>query len=654
MIKFNFLLLTLVFISLIFLSGNKIHGSSIGTYNTFFYGSAQKDKDLLYGEPRLVRSDEWMVTSPLAISQSKNHFNSYNPLSNGGQELSLPLDIPTNHWSTFFKLENWAFFFLPIENAFAFRWWIKGILLLLAVYLVMFKLTREYLVSIGCALITVLSPYIQWWYSGSAAAVETTTYGLLSFLCILELYEPKTLLKSVLLILLLTYSAVAFILLLYPPFQIVITICMLFSLIGIYLNNHPYGIDRQKLIHFFIHLAVASVLIVSILFVYYFSFKDIIYLLSNTSYPGKRVSTGGEFTLLHFFAGFFNIYFQDSPDFVPSVFINKSEGASFLMFYPFLIPTIIIGLINQWRTIQKLNYLFITLIIFLLLATCWIFFGIPKIVSHLLFFHLTTENRMILGIGISNYILATYYLTQKSYIKESTLKFYAYCSALIAALLYIAISYNLLQQNYSYLKSDYTLFFGNFSKLILICLTVFISVYTLIAKHKKTFFLITILFSFLSVMTINPIYRGLEVITKSEISNKIQTIVIKDPESYWAVYDNLYLSNFLTANNAKTITGVSMYPKFNLWTKLDPNRVYRPIYNRYAHITFSEIQQPIIAFQTVTPDYFVVRINPCDPQISQFHIKYVVFNSLKSYPCLEFVEGFKELKSPFYIYRINP
>src|SRR5688572_20935068 len=123
----------LTFLLLIFTAFG-IHGSSIGTYHTALHGPTAEDPNLLFGEPRSIRSDEWLVNTQLTIAQENNGYQRINQNIGNGQDVSLLSDAPYKEWSTFFKPHNAAFFALPFDNAFAFKWWVMGYLLALSCY----------------------------------------------------------------------------------------------------------------------------------------------------------------------------------------------------------------------------------------------------------------------------------------------------------------------------------------------------------------------------------------------------------------------------------------------------------------------------------------------------------------------------------------
>lgn len=113
----------LLAIPLIALTLLKVHGSSIGIYHRLLHGSEAHDPNLLYGKPQPIRSDEWLGSTQFTIRQEKIGFPAYDDGLGSGRDVTKHPDNPTKDWVTLFRPHNWSFFVMPLENAFAFRWW---------------------------------------------------------------------------------------------------------------------------------------------------------------------------------------------------------------------------------------------------------------------------------------------------------------------------------------------------------------------------------------------------------------------------------------------------------------------------------------------------------------------------------------------------
>ena len=61
--RYRYIVVAVFFVTLVFLG---INGSSIGMWSDYF---SQDDPGLLVGVSREVRSDEWALSTPMALSQ---------------------------------------------------------------------------------------------------------------------------------------------------------------------------------------------------------------------------------------------------------------------------------------------------------------------------------------------------------------------------------------------------------------------------------------------------------------------------------------------------------------------------------------------------------------------------------------------------------
>src|SRR6266567_568421 len=111
----------------------KINGSSMGIYYQTFYGTT-KDPNLVANQPQGIRSDEWLVNTQMSIAQKNDRLMQIDPNIGNGQDMSLEIDVPLKDWSIIFRPHELAFFVMPFDNAFAFRWWVMGYLLIVSCY----------------------------------------------------------------------------------------------------------------------------------------------------------------------------------------------------------------------------------------------------------------------------------------------------------------------------------------------------------------------------------------------------------------------------------------------------------------------------------------------------------------------------------------
>jgi hypothetical protein len=182
---------------LVVLTVCKISGSSIGVYHNIFYGSGTTDKSLVFNKPRTIRSDEWTINTLLTIAQKQNHYNRFNPNIGNNEDMSIVLDVPYKGWSTAFKPHNLVFFALPLEYAFALKWWLLSYLLVLSCYFFVLALMPGRRLFATCFATGLLfGGMFQWWYQyGTLASVY---YSLFLATAVINLLRAKKRLHRIL------------------------------------------------------------------------------------------------------------------------------------------------------------------------------------------------------------------------------------------------------------------------------------------------------------------------------------------------------------------------------------------------------------------------------------------------------------------------
>ena len=117
LVVFDYKVLVLIIISFLFfllLVVFKVHGSSIASWNNYIPdGENASEKGLLFGSPKAIRSDEWLVSTPFALSQAES--SPRFPLQNealGEGNVPMLMNLPVEHASTIFRPQHWGYFFL--------------------------------------------------------------------------------------------------------------------------------------------------------------------------------------------------------------------------------------------------------------------------------------------------------------------------------------------------------------------------------------------------------------------------------------------------------------------------------------------------------------------------------------------------------------
>jgi hypothetical protein len=605
----------LLFIPVVILSVLGIHGSSIGIYNQFFYGPDYKDPNLLFGEVRPVRSDEYTVSTPWALAQVKNGLEEPNTLYLASQDISIS-DAPTDNWAGLFEPQNWGFLILPVEQAFAFRWWIKAFLLTVAAYMLFMMISKnDIAVSIMAALSLTFSPFIQWWYSTSVT--EITSYGLFAFIFFLKLMNDRKWVTKVIDSLLLIFFAVCFALTLYPPFQIPFAILLLVAGMG-YLFTRLPAMRKRDVRNLALNMGLIVVSIGLILAFYYISNQNAFQALAGTVYPGIRESRGGDMMPFKALAGFYNVQLQANGRKIPSILNhNQSEAASFFFFSLFLLPFFLYHLISSVVHKEPIDWPLSLTIVLLCVLLVWGVVGFPARLARMLLLNHIDSYRMLFMFGVANHLLMLYYLYRVKINLTTAYK--------IAALLYslgVAIIIYVIGRDLRAIEPDYI---GSTIKILSISSAAGIMMFLLLYQKGRLFFGLFLAFTLLSTYYVNPLYRGLSPLLGSRVSEAIQQIQQENPRAGWVVYGDFMFGNYLAANGAHVLNGTYYYPNLKFWSQFDPDHRYEKIYNRYAHILVSPADNSKIKFKLQQNDLVQMNISPCSPVLDHLGIKYYLF-----------------------------
>lgn len=628
----------LVFVSL------KISGTSIGIYHDFLYGDTKKDSNLLYGKPRPIRSDEWLVATQLAIAQESNDFHRINNNVLGGRDTSILMDVPNRDWSSFFKPENFSFFVLPFEYAFAFKWWLLLAVLLIATYAFALKvLGRRVLIAVLFSIMASCAPFVFWWYQ--LATLGTLAYGFLIILTGIWIVEkkpirffgnkfssvPSALIKS----LIFTYLLVCFGFIFYPPFQIPIAISVAFFLIG-YLFTQK--LTRKDWFAIGVPVFFALMLTGVIVGLFVVSRSESLRAITETAYPGKRVVASGGYDASKLLVTYLQPLLQSNSR-GANYIMNQSESSNFILTPFFLIVPFVSLFMFLYVRLRRFDWLLFCLILCNLLFLAFLFMPGINGLTRLFFLHLVPQDRLLIGLGFLTNITLVYAIKLYSDTKIRLTK-----RIKIAIGTYLTLLFGILMWAGLEISRHYPLFISNKWLLITLLLTVLSGVGLILLRKFKLGLGVIAIFTIASVGYIHPLYIGLGPIYKSEISKTIQELSPK--RATWASAENIFIEHLPQMAGRPSITGVSVYPNNDFWKKYSETSD-DSIYNRYAHITYGPTKDETLLL--VGGDSFIVS-KSCSSKVSE-KVDYVVSTTALKDSCERLLRTLSYPNMKLYFYK---
>lgn len=624
----------------------RLHGGSMGFYNVILNGNTKIDGHI-YGEPRAVRSDEYIVSTPLLISQDLNNEPVINENVGTGINFGTNYDKPSKTAFSIFKPSQWIFFTSNnIEFNFAFYWWIKYAIMLIGVYLFILKLTKKNLfLSIFTSLLFLFTPFVQWW-------LPLELIGLISFTLFffLNIIDEERIKYTVLYTLGFTYFLISFGLILYPPFQISLAWIALFLGLGYIFKKRKSIFKRKNLLRIIASLLVAGGLTILTGYLFYNQFYDVIKITTSTVYPGTRFLSAGQGSFTWLLNGFLNILLQKTNNGVHSGIGNQCEASNFLLISLFFVPWIIYKNILQIKKKKRFDWLSISLILGSTLLISWYILPLPDWFSRITLLYMVLPQRIFMGIGYASYILIPIFLQNR---------IYKFNKKNISDIIVLSLSILFALTTYLFLTIDiyisdtpfftYPLFFPPLLKATGAILMVPSLLFLALSNKKKLFFVGLIAYGFISTFMINPLYRGLGMLTDTKIAKEIRNY----QDGRWIVYEDYRWAQYILLNGGNPLNGTHFYPLFEIWEIIDPEEEYIDIYNRYANVAVSEPEEDEDLVILNHPDTITINIDPCDAKLKQLDVKYILSNEEMEINCGTLEKEIHYPNSSFYIYKLN-
>ena len=518
-----------------------LNGSSLGTWDKYISQREDgKKTDVIFGQNREVRSDEWLVQTPFYLSQAENDYPLVNDdYSLNGQNMIIAYNSPVKDITVIGKPFNWGFFFLGRDRGLSFYWAMKLVVMVLLGFEVLMILTRKKkaLSLIGSFALT-FSPAVQWWFMQHVGDLILLIY-----------YGRK---------------------ITWDWFDAVLIIGAVLFIGGI-------------MVHFWL------------------TSKDALMASLNTLYPGKRVSTGGNWTIGKFFYFLTNwkIPFKDIT------FSNNSEVALFYHFFPTVFLASPFVLFGKKNSEQKLFGR--VLMLFCLFAIFWITVGLPKEIAEITLLSYVPTARAYLTFSFAACLLTIWFI---AYIWQEDVipTWYKFILLIVNAGIY----------TYALMNSRMADYFSVMEITAIVVLGTLMLAFVLF-HHARLFYLSFAALIVASGCFVNPVIEGTGAIFEKTLAKEIQQINQQDSGKVWLSEDELY--NFTPTLGVKSFNTVRFYPDMNAWKKIDPDKEYEKYYNRYAH-TRAFIAKEDTSYILDRPDMFSVTLNFKDAE--KLGIHYVV------------------------------
>lgn len=615
----------------------------MGVYYELFYGTSGVDKNLILNHPQTIRSDEWLVSSQKTLSQARNGLGENNTSLGNGESQVILSDAPTIGLTTIFKPQNFGFFFLSSDHAFSFRWWSSTVLIILSLYFVTLTIMPgKRLFALLVSLIFTFSPFVQWWFSiGICSIIYFAFFAMLSFM---KLISSDRFRSNVLWTTLLTYSSIGFVLVLYPPFQIPVALSIgVFCAMYLIYSSCTREVLVKKL-YFMLCAVLTTVLTVGIVL---YTQRDLVSALSNSSYPGHRLTESGGYRISGLLSGASQIFLQDPNRGVT----NQSETANFFFLFPVLLTVLLWRLVQKYKSNRSIDYVTLGLAGITTVYLFWLFVPGLKLLGVITLLDRVPQQRLMIGFGLIEVLTLIWFIKTQINDRVNFLSNKAVVLVCLGTFVLFTIAHSLV-------NSDLPPQYIRMREIILLAIPPTIIVYCLCKRYFTVALVLLSLLTLSMVWHIHPLYRGTSVLTDNPVVTAISKTAQAAPSGRW-VSDDIYIENFAALAGYPSLSGTYLYPQVDLWSKLLPDSSIEN-YNRFAHVNFSFDRQPLVSIppqaKLISNDQFVIEVEPCSDGLRNLGVKFIItaqkIENIAA-PCLKQLRIVPTATRTYYIYRIE-
>jgi hypothetical protein len=592
-----------------------LHGYSLAAWHAHIDDSPAEE--VLLGEARPIRSDDWGVQIPLGLAQLSHDppHPAVNSNIGWGQDMLVPLQSPVAHGAILFRPALWGYF-VGADTGLAWMWWFE-LFGLIGVWSCVFVWVGRGRTALACAAAVFLaySPFFQFWSLNAAPGVIFTGLIVLGGQLVLASRRRRgVVLGSALL----AWATVCFGLVLYPPYMAVLAqVGVILGLAGAWSSRAVWGVRRSggaagpfehdhgvgtRLAAWRIGALVGVAVVVAAAgCLFFFTTRDTIELVGQTVYPGHRIATGGNVPYWRLFNSNLALAWF-APDYGP--LHNICEAASFPLFFPVIGAALAL---RWWQSGRRPDPLALALTLYC--CGIWVYqqWGLPDWLARVTLLSHASAPRTVLGTGLADVLLLVRFLSEPA--RGNSGRVGRWEAAAIAAAwgaALVTVAWRLTSE----LRGV------PFAPLCVSAAANAIAAYAVLTVRRPAVLMAGLASAaVLATAWFNPLARGgSDYLRENELSSTILEIDASlAGESVWVTYGSPKLPNLIWALGVRSLNGTHAAPQFDLWRTLDPAGRHDHVYNRYAHVEFTAAPIDHARIQLLRLDTVRVTLSPLAP-----------------------------------------
>ena len=577
----------------------KIHGSSMGSY-LVHHGLPGYDYGKLFGKYRSIRSDEYVVFTPMALSQVREGFPWFGEnFRYSLTDMFIVYGQPVKSLLMAYRPFQLGYLLFGAEMGLAFYWTSR----LVICFLVSLEFGRiltkdDRKLSVAYAFLVAFSPILQWWFSINALA-EMLIWGQLAVILLDKYLCTHSWKRKIVYMAGLVICAGGYILTLYPSWEIPIFYVFLSCAVArIAEKRKAIKIHRVD-----ICICAAGILILTVSMASVFLRSlETIQAVTNTIYPGERDISGDSLSMLPELLRGWSSALWGLIDIQ-----NPCEKVGFIDFFPcgiVLSIFLVIGMKKKDCWMISLNIINLILISFMIMP--W-----PYILTKITLLNQVTPIRMTMAVGMVNLMILFRALSEFR-IKKRYLILIGAGTSLFTAI---------------YSVGCVNEFESPKMRMVVICIVLICCavVFLMNEKRKKWILGISVILGIVGGGMVNPVNKGLDLINDNPIVRNIEAIN-NESRGKWAVdMDSIVFNSLPAMAGAESVNTVQTYPDYAMWEKIGLKDDI-VIWNRYAHIDLRMVNEKgcDMPLELLGVDHIRLRVSISN--LKKISVKYVLSN----------------------------
>jgi hypothetical protein len=570
--------------------------------------------DFMMATPREIRADEWLVNTPLELSQLSHNppFPVVNTNIGNGQNMLVWVGMPVLHILCVARPFSWGYLLLGAQRGVAWAWWFHVFACFTALSLLMEVILRgRKKLAAFAALWFCGSAYVIAWSLGPCYAVFFPAMGCLAAY---HLLKSDRLRVQLICAALLGLSFPGFLMLLYPAWQISLGYLFLFVFVGLFFRDKLYRKLAQhparRLLALALSLIIAGGLTLEFLHVCGPALKA----MAESAYPGnRRLSLGGQVDFWQIFKGMYNLITLYTSN---AKLANQTEAASFYL----LFPAVFFGLLISRKLRAGLGWVGLCLAGYVAAMVFFAKIGVTLGLSKLLLLRYVHPTRADIALGLGSIMLCVFILGRAKDLQAQPGGRFEKTAPLIAgiAVVPLFLSTGLMMQATT----------GGMplsSVIVFVSMLAGLASFCMLSGKTNAFCGIVGASVIATSALFNPLSTNIDYLYQSELAQQIRRVDKEGGHPLWICYGWKEPGALVTALGARSLSGVQWPPQVELWRKLDPTGAEDFAYNRYAHVSmFYETDANKVTFANSEKDHLEVTVSPDHPALKAMGLRYIL------------------------------